>query len=117
MLSQSMISITLSPLHLMQPGEEGRIHQLRGSDDVCTQLQELGLTPGTRIRVEQNRPHWILASHSRSISIADHLASQISVWMDPCCLLPFPKKQEKTFWIQKIALNLSKCILLIKPSA
>ncbi len=115
MLSQPPVSITLSPLHLMQAGEEGRIHQLRGSDAVCAQLQQMGLTPNTHIRVEQNRPHWILTSHNRSISIADHLVSQVSVWMDPCCLLPLPKKQRKMLWIKKIASNLAKCILLTKP--
>ncbi|MEN9232427.1 MAG: ferrous iron transport protein A [Thermostichus sp. DG02_5_bins_236] len=117
MSSQSLISITLSPLHLMQPGEEGRIHQLRGSDRVCTQLQQMGLTPGSLIRVEQNRPHWILTSCKGSVSISAQLAGQVLVRMDPCCQLPLPKTHKEGSSIKKILLNLSKRILFIKQFA
>ncbi len=82
------ISITISPLQFMKAGEEGRIYQLRGSEAICNQLQQMGLAPGTYLQLIQRHPKWILLLSKGPLSLSPDLVSQIWVCMDPCCALP-----------------------------
>ncbi|HIK20386.1 MAG TPA: ferrous iron transport protein A [Synechococcus sp. M44_DOE_062] len=97
------ISITISPLQLMKIGEEGRIYRLRGSEAVCAQLQQMGLTVGTYLQVVQRHPAWILLLPNGQLSLPAYLAKPIWVCMDPCCTLAPPQEPNK-----KTILNLPR---------
>ena len=42
------------PLHLLQPGQQGRVEQLTGAPDVVKRLEEMGLREGIEVEMVQS---------------------------------------------------------------
>lgn len=57
------------PLHLLQPGEIGRIAEVRGCKKLSARLMELGLDSGAQIRVIRGGESCVFAVGSQRISL------------------------------------------------
>jgi len=56
----------LIPLHLLQPGQSGRVFEVEGEPHLVRRLDEMGLRQGTQIRmVQPGQPCIVALDHHR----------------------------------------------------
>jgi Fe2+ transport system protein FeoA len=75
-LTGELIVPQVVPLELLKIGEQGRIWEVDGRPDFVHRLEEMGLRPGTLVRMLQPGSPCILdLNHHRLTFRADHEAS------------------------------------------
>lgn len=73
------------PLTVLQPGQIGLIHQLRGGHRFVSRLAALGFTPGAPVTVTRNHGigPLIVAVRGTQVALGRGEASHVLVYLEP----------------------------------
>ncbi len=69
------------PLSLLTVNQEGRITRVGGDEAVRHRVEEMGLCPGTVVRMLRCKQPQIIAINGRRLSLRTN--SQLEIWVEP----------------------------------